>query len=331
MILVRALPADLPAAVYIVLHLPAQSPSMLPSILERAGRLPTVQARDGMAIKHSCIYVAPPDQHLLIERGRLRVVHGPRENRHRPSVDPLFRSAARVYGPRVLGVILTGALDDGTAGLQAIKQRGGRAIVQDPAEALYPGMPRSAVENVAVDYILPLAEIAPLLAQLAAQPADEAAAPAVTDEMAQELKVTEMDMEMMTGDDHPGTPSAFSCPECGGVLWELRDKDPIRFRCRTGHAYSPESMLAGQSEVLEEALWVALKTLEEQVSFSRRLGHQARDRGHHRVAARFDERLRDAEQRIAIIRQVLVNEQPTAAPDLLEAEVPAGNGQELSG
>jgi two-component system, chemotaxis family, protein-glutamate methylesterase/glutaminase len=329
--LVRAQPADLPAAVCIVLHLPAQSPSMLPSILERAGRLPTVQARDGMAIKHSSIYVAPPDQHLLIERGRLRVVHGPRENRHRPSVDPLFRSAARIYGPRVLGVILTGALYDGTAGLQAIKQRGGLAIVQDPADALYPGMPHSAVENVAVDYILPLAEIAPLLAQLAAQPADGAAAPAVTDEMAQELKVTEMDMEMMTGDDHPGTPSAFSCPECGGVLWELRDKDPIRFRCRTGHAYSPESMLAGQSEVLEEALWVALKTLEEQVSFSRRLGHQARDRGHHRVAARFDERLRDAEQRIAIIRQVLVNEQPTAAPDLLEAEVPAGNGQELSG
>jgi two-component system, chemotaxis family, protein-glutamate methylesterase/glutaminase len=327
--LVRALPADLPVAVCIVLHLPAQSPSMLPSILERAGQLPAVQSRDGMAIEYGRIYVAAPDHHLLIERGRLRVVHGPRENRHRPSVDPLFRSAAIAYGPRVLGVILTGALDDGTAGLHAIKQRGGVAIVQDPDEALYPSMPRSAIENVAVDYILPLAEIAPLLARLAHQPVDEQAAPAVPDEMAQEIKVTEMDIKMMTGDDHPGIPSPFSCPECGGVLRELRDDKLIRFRCRTGHAYSPESVLAGQSEVLEEALWVALKTLEEHVSLSRRLRHQARDRGHTRIAARFDERVRDAEQRIAVIRQVLINNQPMATTEMLDAETPAGNGPEL--
>jgi two-component system, chemotaxis family, protein-glutamate methylesterase/glutaminase len=326
MTLVRALPANLPATVCIVLHLPAQSPSMLPSILERAGPLPALQAHDGAPIRHRQIYVAPPDHHLLIERGRLRVIHGPRENRHRPAIDPLFRSAACAYGSRVLGVILTGSLDDGTAGMQAVKQRGGIAIVQDPREALYPSMPRSAIENVAVDYCLPLAEIGPLLAQLASEPADENGAPPVPEEMEREIRVTEMDMTMMTSDDHPGAPSAFSCPECGGVLWELRDGDLIRFRCRTGHAYSPESMLEGQTDVLEEALWVALKTLEENVSLSRRLGKQARDRGHHRIAARFDERVQDAEQRIALIKQVLINDQPMAATDMLDDDVPSGNG-----
>jgi two-component system chemotaxis response regulator CheB len=329
--LVRALPPDLPAAVCIVLHLPAQSPSMLPNILARAGALPVAQARDRAPIEHGQIYVAPPDHHLLVERGHLRIVHGPRENRHRPAVDPLFRSAARAYGPRVLGVILTGTLDDGTAGLQAIKQRGGLAIVQDPEDALYPGMPRSAIEHVAVDYILPLAEIAPLLVRLAHQPVDEQAAPAVSKEMAQEIKVAQMDMDMMTSDDHPGAPSAFSCPECGGVLWELRDGDLVRFRCRTGHAYSPESVLAGQADVLEEALWVALKTLEEHASLSRRLGHQARERGHQRIAARFDERVHDAEQRIALIRQVLIDDQPMATTDMLDAELPAGNRPKISG
>jgi two-component system chemotaxis response regulator CheB len=325
--LVRALPPDLPAAICIVLHMPAQSPSMLPKILSRAGPLPVAQPRDRTPIEHGHIYVAPPDHHLLVERGYLRSVHGPRENRHRPAVDPLFRSAAQAYGPRVLGVILTGTLDDGTAGLQAIKQRGGLAIVQDPQDALYSGMPRSALENVAVDHCLPLAEIAPLLTRLAHEPVDEQAAPPVPQEMAQEIKVVEMTMEMLTGDDHPGVPSAFSCPECGGVLWELRDGDLIRFRCRTGHAYSPESVLAGQSDVLEEALWVALKTLEEHTSLSRRLGKQARERGHERIAARFDERVSDAERRIALIRQVLIHEQP-----MLESHIPddvaADNGPE---
>jgi two-component system chemotaxis response regulator CheB len=167
--------------------------------------------------------------------------------------------------------------------------------------------------------------------RLAHEPVSEEGAPPAPKEMAQEIKVTEMDMDAMTSDDHPGAPSAFSCPECGGVLWELRNGDLIRFRCRTGHAYSPESMLAGQTDVLEEALWVALKTLEEHVSLSRRLGHQARDRGHQRLATRFDERVRDAEQRIALIRQVLVNEQPMVEADMIDAESPTGNGQELSG
>jgi two-component system chemotaxis response regulator CheB len=171
--LVGSFPQKLPAAIFVVLHIPAESPSLLPDILSRAGPLEAVEAVDCMDIEHRCIYVVPPDHHLLIERGHVRVVRGPKENRHRPAVDPLFRSAAQVYGPRVVGVILTGALDDGTAGLLAVKRRGGIAVVQDPDEALYSSMPLSALTNVEVDYRLPLSSIGPLLVHLANEQVEE--------------------------------------------------------------------------------------------------------------------------------------------------------------
>jgi two-component system, chemotaxis family, protein-glutamate methylesterase/glutaminase len=325
-VLARELPAGLPAAVFVVLHIPAHSPSMLPSILSRAGQLPALQPTDGMAISHGCIYVARPDHHMLLERGYIRIVRGPRENHHRPAIDPLFRSAARSYGPRVAGVILTGMLDDGTAGLLAIKQRGGVAIVQDPKEALYPSMPSSALEHVPVDHCLTLSEISTLLVELAHASLPEQGATHVPEEMEQEIRVTTMDLAAMTSDDHPGTPSAFSCPECGGVLWELNDGNLLRFRCRTGHAYSPESMLAGQSDTLEEALWVALKTLEESLSLSRRLGRQARERGQLLVAERFEERAADAEQRIVVLRQGLLRDMPLTTNLSLPSASTAGNG-----
>lgn len=325
-VLARELPAGLPAAIFMVLHIPAHSPSMLPSILSRVGQLPAIQPTDGMAISPGCIYVAPPDHHMLLERGYIRIVRGPRENHHRPALDPLFRSAARSYGPQVAGVILTGMLDDGTAGLLAIKQRGGIAIVQDPKEALYPSMPRSALEHVPVDHCLTLSEITTLLVELAHASLPEQGATHVPDDMEQELSVTTMDLAAMTNDDHPGTPSAFSCPECGGVLWELNDGNLIRFRCRTGHAYSQESMLAGQAETLEEALWVALKTLEESLSLSRRLGRQARERGQSLVAERFQERAHDVEQRIAVLRQVLIQDAPLANNLDMPSASAAGNG-----
>jgi len=175
---VRRLPPGLPAAVFVVLHIPAQSPSLLPDILSRSGPLITSHPDDGEKIEHGRIYVAPPNHHLLVERGHVRVVLGPKENRHRPAVDPLFRSAALAYGPRVVGVVLTGALDDGTAGLLAVKRRGGIAVVQDPKDALYAGMPRSALENIVVDYTLPLSDIGPLLKRLVAEQAEEEGADA---------------------------------------------------------------------------------------------------------------------------------------------------------
>jgi two-component system chemotaxis response regulator CheB len=310
--LVRNLPRNLPAAIFVVLHIPADSPSLLPEILGRAGPLEATQAKDNEEIIHGHIYIAPPNNHLLVEQGRVRVVHGPRENRHRPAVDPLFRSAAIAYGSRVTGVILTGALDDGTAGMLAVKRRGGIAIIQEPDEALYPSMPRSVEAHVDVDYILPVAEIGPLLNNLAreagkASPKEEGGNP-MAENLEKEVKQTELDVSEFTANEQSGKPSAFSCPECGGVLWEIQDGDLLRFRCRVGHAYSVESVLAGQDEALEDALWTAMKTLEENADLSRRLAKQAKERGSDWLAHRFESKLKDVNQRIDVIRKVLLKE-----------------------
>lgn len=303
--LVSTLPGELPAAFFVVLHIPAQSPSLLPEILSRFGPLPAHHPADGEAILYGHIYIAPPDHHLLIEEDSVRVVRGPKENRHRPAIDPLFRSAARVYGTRVVGVVLTGSLDDGTAGLMAIKRRGGVAVVQDPEDALYSSMPRSALAHVDVDYVLPLSEISQTLVQLAGEPAAEAIG-GVPEDMEMETKLTAMDTNTLHNSEHVGTPSVFSCLECGGVLWELRDGNLLRFRCRVGHAYSVDSVLSGQAEVVESALWAALKTLEESVSLSRRMANDACEGGKARLAQRFEEKMQDAAQQAEVIRQVLI-------------------------
>jgi two-component system, chemotaxis family, protein-glutamate methylesterase/glutaminase len=301
-----ALPPALPAAVFVVLHIPAHGPSLLANILSRSGPLKAVHPMDGEEIEHSCIYVAPPDQHLLVEEGKVRLVHGPRENRHRPAVDPLFRSAAQAYGPRVVGVILTGALDDGTAGLLAVKRRGGIAVVQHPQEALYSGMPLSALRNVRVDHTLPLASIGVLLRKLADEEAKEEGS--YPGDMEKETSIVEMDLSLMHDSERVGVgaPSAFSCPGCGGVLWEIQDGAMQRFRCRVGHAYTMESMLAEQSETLENALWAALKTLQESADLSHRMAQQARDRGQQWAAQCFEARLHNVKQRMTLIRQALM-------------------------
>ena len=186
--LVHDLPADLPAIVFIVIHVPARGQSRLPEILSRSGPLEAIHPTDGLLVSPGHIYVAPPDHHMLVEQGHVRVVRGPKENRHRPAIDPLLRSAALVYGPQVVGVILTGALDDGTAGLLAIKQRGGVAVVQDPREALYAGMPQNALANVSVDYCVPLADMGSLLTRLAGEEAPDTHLYPVSQQLEKEVR-----------------------------------------------------------------------------------------------------------------------------------------------
>jgi two-component system, chemotaxis family, protein-glutamate methylesterase/glutaminase len=313
--LVHGLPADLPAAVFVVLHIPAHSPSLLPTILSRAGRLPAVHPADDTKIEHGCIYIAPPDHHMVIERGHIRVVRGPKENRHRPAVDPTLRSAARSYGPRVIGIILTGALDDGTAGLLAVKRRGGIAVVQDPEDALYPSMPQNAIEYVAVDYIVPLSQIASLLKRLVDEKTPDEAAYPVPPDMNNEVSAVAMDKNASSENEHIGLPSVYSCPECGGVLWEIQDNNLLRFRCRVGHAFTSETMLAQQDETLEEALWATLKTLEESASLTQRMIQQAYQRGHERLGRSLEEKLRQTEQRIAVLMNVFHKKEEDAATE----------------
>lgn len=303
--LVRQLPADLPAAVFVVVHVSANSPTVLPAVLNRVGKLPASHATDDEPIRRGRIYVARPDFHLLVKDGRLRLGRGPKENSTRPAVDPLFRSAARAYGRRVVGVILSGTLDDGTVGLSVVKLARGCAIVQDPETALFPGMPRSAIENVKVDYVVPPGEIVDLLTRLAHEPiaGDEAEIPA---EIKQEADMAELDESSLQATERPGRPSGFSCPECHGSLFELSDGEPIRFRCRTGHAYSAESLMAEQADNLEAAMYTAMTALKERSALSTRLAKRAEERGHGITAQTFHEQAANAERQAELIRQALL-------------------------
>lgn len=260
--LVAGLPETFPAALCLVVHIDAAAPRLLAGVLDRAGPLPAITARDGELIQPGRIYVGPPDYHLLLTDGALRLTRSPRENRHRPAVDPLFRSAARSYGPRVIGVVLTGSFDDGASGLAAIKARGGIAVVQDPMDALFPGMPESALREIKVDHCVPLRDLAALLVRLASTPV---AAPAPREEPPR------------TGAEAPeslpdaGRPSMMSCPTCHGVLWESDGQALPRYVCRIGHTFSFETLLAEQAEDLETVLWGAVRALRESAAVEERV------------------------------------------------------------
>ncbi len=304
--LVKTLPRDLPAALFVVLHVPPDGTSALPNILAAAGALPAAHPRDGEPIEHGRIYVAPPDYHLLIEPGHVRLSRGPRENRYRPAVDPLFRSAARAYGPRVIGVVLSGMLDDGSAGMIALARRGGIGIVQEPGDALFPGMPQSAISNDSPAHILPIAEIGPLIARLVREPARAVGNREAPRAMEMEVKDAVLDMETINDPDKPGTPSVFGCPECGGVLWEMQENAMLRYRCRVGHAYTADSLIAEQSLHLEAALWAALRGLEEKAALVHRLAERAGERGHTLLAHRYAEQEQDALQHATVIRGLIM-------------------------
>ncbi len=306
--LVGNLSADLPAAVFVVVHFPEGVPSVLPRILDRVGPLTAVHPEDGTPIKNGHIYVAPPNLHLLVENGAIRLARGPKENHHRPAIDPLFRTAAFAYGPRVVGVTLSGADRDGSAGLWAIKQRGGVTVVQDPDEALFPRMPESALRYVDVDYCLPLDEIAPLLARIAREAVVEKGAYPVPEDMEFESKIAGLDPTVIDSGKHPGELSMFTCPECAGPLYEIREGKLVRFRCRVGHAYNADDLLDEKSQALENALYVALNTLEESAIMADRMALRARGRGQVHAAARFEGRAKEARQKAVVIRRILTEE-----------------------
>jgi two-component system chemotaxis response regulator CheB len=303
--LVAALPRDLPAAVFVVVHTHASAPGRLPAMLERAGPLPARLAVDGEGIERGCILVAPPDHHLMIERDRVRVVHGPRENRNRPAVDILFRSAAWAYGPRVTGIVLSGALDDGTAGLWAIKTCLGVTVVQEPEEAAVPDMPRHALSVVDVDHCLPVAEIAALIVRLARTPVNtdphRPARLGTELEYARQKRTANMD-DMNT----LGKLSMFTCPTCRGALWELKEGG-LRYRCHTGHAFSKESMLEEQSMATEHALYSALATVEERSALLRHLVDTYGDSSKS-LAKSYRERMTRLDETAVVLRRLLSGE-----------------------
>jgi two-component system chemotaxis response regulator CheB len=308
----RALPADLPAAVFVVIHFPANALSALPAILNRAGPLPARMAANGEPIVPGRVYLAPPNCHLMLENGQVRVSRGPKENGHRPAIDVLFRTAAGSAGNRVVGVLLSGNLYDGTLGLLRIKQRGGVTVVQDPADALHAGMPSSAIEHVDVDHVVTLKDLPAVLVRLVGEPtpgavreeADAMANATDDDEFENEIEREILHLDERT---QPGEPSTQTCPECHGTLWENHEGKVAHFRCRIGHAFTAESLVAIQAEALEAALWTALRALEEHAALVRRMAARAASHQHGRSAAAFTEQALDAEHHAAVIRNVLEN------------------------
>jgi two-component system, chemotaxis family, protein-glutamate methylesterase/glutaminase len=293
--LVAALPASFGASLLVVLHISEAGTSVLPEILARAGALPVATALHGEPLQRGRVYVAPPGRHLLVSSGAIHLTHGPRENGHRPAIDPLFRTAAAAYGPRVAGVILSGMLDDGTSGLHHVARQGGIAIVQDPDEAMYKGMPGSAAARVAVDAVLPLSEIAPALVRVAGRATDDLKGDPVPND-SPSVPVLR---------PHDGKSTRFTCPDCGGVLFEYDDGPVDRFACSVGHAYSLESLVDGQANQLEAALWAAVRVLEDRVVLLRRMERYSREAANDRSAAQFEARASELIARAELIRSAV--------------------------
>jgi two-component system chemotaxis response regulator CheB len=307
-ILLGALPKGFPASIFIVMHISPQSPSVLADIFSRAGHLPALNPHNFETIQPGCIYVAPPDQHMLLDAGGfIRLTHGPKENRFRPAVDPLFRSAARAFGTRVIGIVLTGGLDDGTAGLWAIKQRGGLAIVQDPAEAFAPSMPLNAKKHIKIDYCLPLLEIARLLVRLTSEPAEMQGAFIMPDDLEIEVNIAGEQDAADAGVLKLGKPSMFTCPECHGTLLQLKDSNILRFRCHTGHAYSINTLLAELNENIEAKVWGAVRSIQESVLLMQHMADHLKLSNQADTAEVFLQKAREAQQQADYIRQVVIN------------------------
>jgi two-component system chemotaxis response regulator CheB len=300
--LVSGFQHNLKALVLIVLHVWARAESFLPVLLSRAGPLPAEHPRDNDIPQYGRIYVAPPDLHLLIEDGRMRLARGPKENMHRPAVDVLFRTAAQCFGPKVIGILLTGYGGDGAAGLAAIDRRGGVTVVQDPAESQAPGMPKSALRILKPDYQLRVPEIAPLINGIVCQPVAPAEQPPATPECVAESEnamANEVDLSYAQTENASG----FICPECGGALWERTEEGAKKFRCRIGHAYSPDSLLDAENESVEAALWSAVRSLEESAAIARRVA-QLIPLG----AAEFEEKAKERTRHADVIRALLVRQ-----------------------
>lgn len=311
------LPADFPAAVLIVMHTSNHAGGLLAKILDRAGPLPARHPENGEVIARGHIYVACADQHLIVDSGRLHNSHGARENRNRPAIDPTFRSAALAYGRRVIGVVLTGLLDDGTAGLMVVRAHGGTAVVQDPATAMFPSMPQSALQRVPDAQVARLQEIPELLVKLVAEEVPVPVQPIPWPDTAEikEVRIAELDMAEIENEMRNGSPSQFGCPECGGVLWEIDQSGLLRYRCRVGHAYTVRHLRAEQRQEVETALWSALRALEENASLCRRMAGQARKVNHDLAAQTFDERADTAETNSETLRNFLLQ---VATPETVD-------------
>lgn len=306
-LLVQKLPRGLPAAILVVLHTTSHGSGALARVLDNASLLPANYPAPDTPLDAGSIYVAPPDHHLLVTDWRVTVLRGPRENGFRPAIDPLFRSAARSFGDRVIGVILSGAMDDGSFGLRSIKEAGGVAIVQNPAEAMVSSMPLSAIRQVEVDFILPIGEIPEVLVRLVQQSGNGSGGRQadMSQESASHKSGPAGSAGPIAADSLQGPSSTYTCPECGGALWELEDSGSFRFRCHTGHGFTPESLLDGQGAELEHALWSAVRVLKERAGIHEQMAERLQASSLNQLAAKYRERADEERNKSLLIEGIL--------------------------
>jgi two-component system chemotaxis response regulator CheB len=314
--LLNKFPTTIPAAIFVVVHTSPDGPGMLSTVLNRATGLTVVSPEEKMLIRDGRVFVAPPDYHLVVDGRYARLLHGPREHRFRPAVDPLFRTAAQHYGERVIGVVLSGHMADGTHGLSLIKQAGGVAIVQDPDEAEVPSMPLNAMRRGEVDYVLPVEEMPRVIMGLLmnGRPARTRTSPpkrARTEAPSPErpgapdaLRTGELD----------GPPSPFTCPDCGGTLWEIKEKDLVRYRCHVGHGFNSESLRNGMDEKLEDTLWTALRSIEENIELRTRMRTRAKNQHLTAFITALDQEIADLKDRAAALRRLLLGSREEQEP-----------------
>jgi two-component system chemotaxis response regulator CheB len=317
--LLSNLPADLPAAIFVVVHV--GQTSVLPAVLEQWSALPVVPAESGAAVERGRIHVAVPGLHLLLHDRHILLRRGPRENGARPAVDALFRSAAASWCNRVIGVVLSGSLSDGTAGLRAIKRCGGLAVVQEPREAMAPSMPRSALQNVAVDYVSQVTDMPTLLDRLIREPAGTA--PEVPLDIRLEAAIAAQELADMRVDERLGTISPFTCPECHGALWELGDRPMLRFRCHVGHAYTADAVLAAQGEEVERRLGTLQRAHQERAALARRMAEAERVEKRFHLADRLETRAREYEDDARLVMGLIRDGFGSAGTDKAR-----GNGED---
>ncbi|GAB3343089.1 chemotaxis protein CheB [Larkinella ripae] len=310
--LVAGFPADFPASIFIVQHVSPHSPSLLPSILTHAGPMLARHPEDGEMVQPGQIYVAPPDHHLLIEYDQIIVKRGPKENRFRPSIDALFRSAAYRYGSRVIGIVLTGLLDDGTSGLWSINRMNGLCIIQTPEEAMFSSMPRSVLEYVAVDYSLSVAEMPALLQELVQQTAPELATleETETERLELEINIAAQDNAFNLGVLEMGELTHLTCPECNGSLVSIKEGKIIRFRCHTGHAFTAHSLLSEVTKNVEDNLWKSVKSLEETVILLDQSAKVMAEGDNHTAAEQYFAKAEETRERSNVLRNFIFQQQP---------------------
>ena len=305
--IVLDLPPDLSASVFIVWHMAADASGVLPGVLNRLETLPASYAADRDEIKPGKIYIAPPDHHLMLEEKQMRISRGPKENRFRPAIDPLFRSAALSHGQQVIGVILSGGLDDGSAGLWSIKESGGIAVVQDPLDAEVPSMPESALRLVDADHVVSVAEMGPLLHKLVREPLPDKSEKVIdNDELTDtEIRIAMKDKDINSNLLEFGPLTPYTCPDCHGVLASIKEGGRLRFRCHTGHAFSADSLLVAVTEGIEENLWNAVRNIKESITLLNHMGDHFAEMNDPKLAAMYFKKAKEAEKRADLVRQVV--------------------------